>query len=62
MESHLWLKVNWLQTTTFKLHHCFEAFAVLGLPSSKHQQRQREKERNMVTQSVKFTGITRLNW
>lgn len=44
MESHLWLKVNWLQTTTFKLHHCFEAFAVLSLPSTKHQQRQREKE------------------
>lgn len=51
MESHLRLKVNWLQTTTFKLHHCFEAFAVLGLPSSKHQQKQRKKE------SGKSTGI-----
>lgn len=59
MESHLWLKVNWLQTTTFKLHHCFEAFAVLSLPSTKHQQRQRE--RNSVTQRGKSPEIIWLN-
>ena len=38
-DSHLWLEVNGLQTSTLKLHHCLEAFVVLGLKPHKQTPR-----------------------